>query len=368
MTPDEITPERRAARRPRARRRARRRVRHRRRLHRLPRRPRAGRRPDRDRPRRARPADRRRDADPHHRLRRPEDRVLFGDGAGAVVLGPTDDGAGIGPIVLAADGGLGDTIIATHDDRVHPHGRPLDVQDRRQAPVASRPSPPSPRAGLELDDIDLFVYHQANARIIKAVGERLDLEPAKVADYIAPASATRRPPRSRSRSSLLREDGRLRPGQKVLRRRDRRRLHLGRRRDGVGRFVSGRPENATALVTGASKGIGAAIAQGARRRRLERRGQLPLRRGRRQRDREGDRGGRRQGRRASTPTSPTATPKALLQAGRGGARRPVLALVNNAGVRARRPRASSSTTRTGTRSSTPTCPPPSGSRATRCAR
>ena len=40
-------------------------------------------------------------------------------------------------------------------------------------------------AGLELSDIDLFVYHQANSRILKAVGERLELDPAKVADYIA---------------------------------------------------------------------------------------------------------------------------------------------------------------------------------------
>src|SRR6185436_7620632 len=44
-------------------------------------------------------------------------------------------------------------------------------------------------------------------------------------------------------------------------RRDRRRLHVGRRRDGVDRIVSERPDNAVALVTGASKGIGAAIAK-----------------------------------------------------------------------------------------------------------
>ncbi len=61
--------------------------------------------------------------------------MLFGDGAGAVVLGPSDSGSGIGPIDLTADGGLG-----RHDRRhargpVHPHGRHLDVQDRRQAPV-----------------------------------------------------------------------------------------------------------------------------------------------------------------------------------------------------------------------------------------
>src|SRR5690348_16739159 len=42
--------------------------------------------------------------------------MLFGDGAGAVVLGPTTTGTGIGPIDLTADGGLGDTIMATLED------------------------------------------------------------------------------------------------------------------------------------------------------------------------------------------------------------------------------------------------------------
>ena len=59
--------------------------------------------------------------------------MLFGDGAGAVVLGPSDSDAGIGPIDLLADGGLGDTIVATPRRPLHPHGRDLDVQDRDQA-------------------------------------------------------------------------------------------------------------------------------------------------------------------------------------------------------------------------------------------
>jgi 3-oxoacyl-[acyl-carrier-protein] synthase-3 len=42
--------------------------------------------------------------------------MLFGDGAGAVVLGPTQSGSGIGPIDLSADGGLADTIVATPED------------------------------------------------------------------------------------------------------------------------------------------------------------------------------------------------------------------------------------------------------------
>ena len=39
-------------------------------------------------------------------------------------------------------------------------------------------------AGLTLADIDLFVYHQANSRIIDAVGQRLKLNPARVVNVV----------------------------------------------------------------------------------------------------------------------------------------------------------------------------------------
>jgi 3-oxoacyl-[acyl-carrier-protein] synthase III len=116
--------------------------------------------------------------------------MLWGDGAGAAVIGPSENGAGIGRVDLLADGGLGDTIVATHE-----YG------------VAA--------AGLELEDIDLFVYHQANGRILRAVGERLDLDPAKVADYIGQLGNTSAASVPLT-LSLSREDGRLRPGMKVL--------------------------------------------------------------------------------------------------------------------------------------------------------
>src|SRR3954471_4915000 len=70
-------------------------------------------------------------------------------------------------------------------------------------------------AGLELEDVDLFVYHQANGRIIRAVGQRLDLEPAKVADYVAHMANTSAASIPLT-LSLLREDNRLRAGHKVL--------------------------------------------------------------------------------------------------------------------------------------------------------
>ena len=143
----------------------------------------------------------------------PKTAALFGDGAGAVVVGAEGDGD-IGPIVLAADGELADRITASHDDRVlrmDGHST-YQVAVRRLSEVTVAAVA---RAGLELEDIDLFVYHQANGRIIRAVGERLDLEPARVADYVAHMANTSAASIPLT-LSLLREDGRLRPGQKVL--------------------------------------------------------------------------------------------------------------------------------------------------------
>ncbi len=143
----------------------------------------------------------------------PKTAALFGDGAGAVLIGHEGEGD-IGPIVLAADGSLGDRITANHEDRVlvmDGHSTYMTAVKRlSEATVAA-----VARAGLELDDIDLFVYHQANGRIIRAVGERLDLEPARVADYVAHMANTSAASIPLT-LSLLREDGRLRPGQKVL--------------------------------------------------------------------------------------------------------------------------------------------------------
>jgi 3-oxoacyl-[acyl-carrier-protein] synthase-3 len=143
----------------------------------------------------------------------PKTAMLFGDGAGAVLVGGDGDGD-IGPIVMAADGGLADRITASHDKRVlqmDGHSTyQVAVKRLSEATVAA-----VARSGLELDDIDLFVYHQANGRIIKAVGDRLDLEPARVADYVAHMANTSAASIPLT-LSLLREDGRLRYGQKVL--------------------------------------------------------------------------------------------------------------------------------------------------------
>jgi 3-oxoacyl-[acyl-carrier-protein] synthase-3 len=139
--------------------------------------------------------------------------ALWGDGAGAVVLGSDGEGA-IGPVVLSADGGLADVITASHQDRLlRVDGHEIfqtAVKRLAESTVAA-----IARAGWEIEDVDLFVYHQASARILCAVGERLHLPSEKVADYIGEAGNT-------SAASipltlgLLREDGRLRDGQRLL--------------------------------------------------------------------------------------------------------------------------------------------------------
>jgi 3-oxoacyl-[acyl-carrier-protein] synthase III len=108
---------------------------------------------------------------------------LFGDGAGAAVLTPGGPGM-VGPIALRSDGARGDLITATNEERlIRMDGRATfraavaAMSDTTQEVVSD--------AGLALEEIDLFVYHQANSRIITAVGERLDLPAGRVIDCLA---------------------------------------------------------------------------------------------------------------------------------------------------------------------------------------
>jgi 3-oxoacyl-[acyl-carrier-protein] synthase-3 len=110
--------------------------------------------------------------------------ALFADGAGATVVSPAGDGEGlIGHIALHADGLGADAIRAAGDDRIiHMQGHDTfkaAVQRLSESTVEA-----VEHVGLELDDIGLFVYHQANARILAAVGERLGLHRERVIDCI----------------------------------------------------------------------------------------------------------------------------------------------------------------------------------------
>jgi 3-oxoacyl-[acyl-carrier-protein] synthase-3 len=120
--------------------------------------------------------------------------VLFGDGAGAVVLAPADDGGpaiidfaheidGSGGPALCMPAG-GSRLPASHetiDQRLHyvkQDGQAVfKFAVRKTEEIARRVLD---RNGLEPADIDLFVSHQANRRIISAAAERLGLPDSKV--------------------------------------------------------------------------------------------------------------------------------------------------------------------------------------------
>lgn len=111
--------------------------------------------------------------------------MLFADGAGAVVLGATEADAGrVGPILLRADASAPEVLFLSREG-----GATIEMDGHETFKHAVNRMSEITRevvaeAGLTLDEIDLFVYHQANGRIIKAVGERLELDPARVVDCI----------------------------------------------------------------------------------------------------------------------------------------------------------------------------------------
>lgn len=144
----------------------------------------------------------------------PDDRgtaAIFADGAGALLL--DGDGPRLGPVVLYSEDQR-DLLYATRaDGRIVMAGS--DVFKHAIARMTEATHAALERAGLTLDDIDLFAFHQANSRITRAVGQRLGLDPARVVDCIETygnVSAASLPLALAS----ARDDGRLVPGARVL--------------------------------------------------------------------------------------------------------------------------------------------------------
>jgi 3-oxoacyl-[acyl-carrier-protein] synthase-3 len=141
--------------------------------------------------------------------------MLFADGVGAVVMVATPAEAGrVGPILLRSDGFVPSFLsldgseakiqMDGHETFKHAVARMSEITREVVA-----------HAGLTLDEIDLFVYHQANGRILKAVAERLELDVTRVVDCIeltGNMSAATLP----YALDVARADGRLRDGSRVL--------------------------------------------------------------------------------------------------------------------------------------------------------
>ena len=144
----------------------------------------------------------------------PDDRgtaVIFGDGAGAVVIG---EGRGIGPCVLGSDGRGADLIQVPAGERYfRMSGKEVFREAvERMADVALEALA---RAGLGLDDVDHLAPHQANQRICDAVARRLGLDESKVLSDLGTVGNTA----AASIPVLLADaaaHGRLKAGDRVL--------------------------------------------------------------------------------------------------------------------------------------------------------
>jgi len=110
--------------------------------------------------------------------------ALFADGAGATVVSPANGGPGlIGHIALHSDGTGAPAIVAGHHDQIiHMQGH--DTFKAAVQRLSESTLEAVENVGLDLDDIGLFVYHQANARILATVGERLGIDDGRVVDCI----------------------------------------------------------------------------------------------------------------------------------------------------------------------------------------
>ncbi len=144
----------------------------------------------------------------------PRSAMLFGDGAGAVVLGPTTGLARVGPSVLHSDGSQRRLITLDRKERLIRMDGPgvyraaVGVLSRVTLEVLQR-------AGLALEEVDLFVYHQANGRIIEAVTHHLGIDSARVVNVVGTYANTSAASLPIALAHADRE-GRLRQGDRVL--------------------------------------------------------------------------------------------------------------------------------------------------------
>jgi 3-oxoacyl-[acyl-carrier-protein] synthase-3 len=153
-----------------------------------------------------------------------EDRstlVLFGDGAGAVVMEPVGEGGFLG-FELGADGGGGDSLWLPGSGSRH-FDEPdafIKMNGREVFKFATRVLVSSAQKlldelGLTVEDVDVYIPHQANIRIIDHAAKKLGFPPEKVVINVERYGNTSSGSIPIALAEAI-EDGRVRPGSKVL--------------------------------------------------------------------------------------------------------------------------------------------------------
>jgi 3-oxoacyl-[acyl-carrier-protein] synthase-3 len=109
----------------------------------------------------------------------PTDRanaIIFADGAGAVVVGPSDEPA-IGPVAWGSAGDLADLIYMRDGKWLYQEGQSVfRWATTKVAPIALRALE---LTGLKPSDVDVLIPHQANLRIVGAIAKKLRAEGAR---------------------------------------------------------------------------------------------------------------------------------------------------------------------------------------------
>ncbi len=151
--------------------------------------------------------------------------VLFGDGAGAFVLEPgegqgTKEDRGVLGFALRCEGAKSDMLYVDGGPATTGtvgHLRMLGNQVFRHAVVniAEAITAAADVAGVDIPEIDWFVPHQANQRIIKGVGDRLGLDEDKVISTVAMHANTSAASIPLAMDVAI-KDGRIKKGDLVL--------------------------------------------------------------------------------------------------------------------------------------------------------
>jgi 3-oxoacyl-[acyl-carrier-protein] synthase-3 len=106
--------------------------------------------------------------------------VLFGDGAGAAIIGPVSENRGILAFELGADGTGGKHLY--QDEYIIMNGREVFKFAVRQ--MGESCITVLEKAGLSKDEVDFFIPHQANIRIMEASRQRLEVPEEKMSKTV----------------------------------------------------------------------------------------------------------------------------------------------------------------------------------------
>jgi 3-oxoacyl-[acyl-carrier-protein] synthase III len=151
--------------------------------------------------------------------------VLFGDGAGAVVMEPgegqgTTADRGLLGFALRADGSKQDLLYVDGGPSTNGQVGKLRMQGNqvfRHAVVniSEAVTAAAADAGIEIDAVDWFIPHQANSRILEGVARRLGIDESRVITTVAEHANTSAASIPLALDQGVR-DGRIKPGQLLL--------------------------------------------------------------------------------------------------------------------------------------------------------